>query len=39
MAYSLTFQNPQESLRDEEVAKYMNKISEALLEKANAQVR
>lgn len=39
MAYSLTFQNPQESLRDEEVAKYMNKISDALLEKANAQVR
>lgn len=39
MAYSLTFQNPQESLRDEEVAKYMNKISEVLLEKANAQVR
>lgn len=39
MAYRLTFQNPQESLRDEEVAKYMNKISEALLEKANAQVR
>lgn len=39
MAYSLTFQNPHESLRDEEVAKYMNKISEALLEKANAQVR
>ncbi|WP_203264179.1 phenylalanine--tRNA ligase subunit beta [Streptococcus uberis] len=39
MAYSLTFQNTQESLRDEEVAKYMNKISEALLEKANAQVR
>lgn len=39
MAYSLTFLNPQESLRDEEVAKYMNKISEALLEKANAQVR
>lgn len=39
MAYSLTFQKPQESLRDEEVAKYMNKISEALLEKANAQVR
>ncbi|MGT2957469.1 phenylalanine--tRNA ligase subunit beta [Streptococcus bovimastitidis] len=39
MAYSLTFQNPQESLRDEEVAKYMEKISNALVEKAGAQIR
>ncbi|MBF0775867.1 phenylalanine--tRNA ligase subunit beta [Streptococcus azizii] len=30
MAYNLTFQNPQDSLTDEEVAKYMEKISSAL---------
>ena len=26
MAYSLTFQNPEDSLTDEEVARYMEKI-------------
>lgn len=30
MAYNLTFQNPQDSLTDEEVAKYMEKITSAL---------
>ncbi|MGT2949795.1 phenylalanine--tRNA ligase subunit beta [Streptococcus cuniculi] len=30
MAYNLTFQNPSDSLTDEEVAKYMEKISAAL---------
>ncbi|MGT2887497.1 phenylalanine--tRNA ligase subunit beta [Streptococcus didelphis] len=39
MAYSLTFQNPKDSLRDEEVAKYMEKITKALVERLDAQVR
>ena len=32
MAYSLTFQNPEASLTDEEVAKYMEKIEKSLIE-------
>ncbi|VTS20746.1 phenylalanyl-tRNA synthetase subunit beta [Streptococcus pseudoporcinus] len=39
MAYSLRFQNPQDSLRDEDVAKYMDKITNALVKEAGAQVR
>ncbi|VTS31895.1 phenylalanyl-tRNA synthetase subunit beta [Streptococcus porcinus] len=39
MAYSLMFQNPQESLRDEDVTKYMDKITNALVEEAGAQIR
>ena len=39
MAYNLTFQNPPEdSLTDEEVAKYMEKISKALVE-LGAEIR
>lgn len=38
MAYNLTFQNPQDSLTDEEVAKYMEKISVALGE-LGAEIR
>ena len=39
MAYSLTFQNPESSLTDEEVAKYMEKIEKSLIEKLGAEVR
>ena len=39
MAYSLTFQNPEASLTDEEVAKYMEKIEKSLIEKLGAEVR
>ena len=39
MAYSLTFQNPNDNLTDEEVAKYMGKITSALTEKVGAEVR
>ncbi|WP_241209318.1 phenylalanine--tRNA ligase subunit beta, partial [Streptococcus sp. DD11] len=39
MAYSLTFQNPEASLTDEEVAKYMKKIQQSLTEKLGAEVR
>lgn len=39
MAYSLTFQNPNESLTDEEVAKYIEKITNALTEQVNADIR
>lgn len=39
MAYSLTFQNPEDSLTDEEVAKYMEKISNSLTERVGAEVR
>ena len=39
MAYSLTFQNPNDNLTDEEVAKYMEKITKALTEKVEAEVR
>ena len=39
MAYSLTFQNPADSLTDEEVARYMEKIQASLEEKVNAEVR
>jgi phenylalanyl-tRNA synthetase beta chain len=39
MAYSLTFQNPEASLTDEEVAKFMEKISKALAEQVAAEVR
>jgi len=38
MAYNLTFQNPEDSLTDEEVAKYMEKISKALVE-LGAEIR
>ncbi|MBP2622593.1 phenylalanine--tRNA ligase subunit beta [Streptococcus oricebi] len=39
MAYSLTFQNPADTLSDEEVAKYMDKIQKSLAEKLGAEVR
>lgn len=39
MAYSLTFQNPNDNLTDEEVAKYMEKITKALTEQVGAEVR
>lgn len=39
MAYSLTFQNPDDNLTDEEVAKYMEKITKSLTEKVAAEVR
>ncbi|WP_162011083.1 phenylalanine--tRNA ligase subunit beta [Streptococcus sp. S784/96/1] len=39
MAYSLTFQNPTDSLTDEEVAGYMEKITKALVENVGAEVR
>ncbi|KXT76234.1 phenylalanine--tRNA ligase subunit beta [Streptococcus sp. DD12] len=39
MAYSLTFQNPEDSLTDEEVARYMAKIQKSLEEKVQAEVR
>ena len=39
MAYSLTFQNPEASLTDEEVAKFMEKISKALADQVAAEVR
>ena len=39
MAYSLTFQNTESSLTDEEVAKYMEKIEKSLIEKLGAEVR
>ena len=39
MAYSLTFQNPEANLTDEEVAKFMEKISKALAEQVSAEVR
>ena len=39
MAYSLTFQNPEDSLTDEEVARYMEKIQKALEETVGAEVR
>ena len=39
MAYSLTFQNPEASLTDEEVAKFMEKISKAMAEQVSAEVR
>ena len=38
MAYSLTFQNPEDSLTDEEVARYMEKIQASLEEKVNSQL-
>ena len=38
-AYSLTFQNPEDSLTDEEVARYMEKIQASLEEKVDAEVR
>ncbi|MFM0762080.1 phenylalanine--tRNA ligase subunit beta [Streptococcus suis] len=38
MAYNLTFQNPADSLTDEEVAKYMEKISKSL-ETLGAEIR
>ena len=37
MAYSLTFQNPEDSLTDEEVARYMEKIQASLEEKKSMQ--
>lgn len=39
MAYSLTFQNPSNNLTDEEVAKYMEKITKSLVETVAAEVR
>lgn len=39
MAYSLTFQNPEDNLTDEEVASYMAKIEKALVETCGAEVR
>lgn len=39
MAYSLTFQNPSDNLTDEEVTKYMEKITKSLTETVNAEVR
>ncbi|WP_159721030.1 phenylalanine--tRNA ligase subunit beta [Streptococcus halichoeri] len=39
MAYSLTFQNPTDNLTDEEVAKYMEKITKSLVEEVQAEIR
>lgn len=39
MAYSLTFQNPNDNLTDEEVATYMTKITTSLIEKLGVEVR
>lgn len=39
MAYSLTFQNPTDNLTDEEVAKYMAKITASLEETVGAEIR
>lgn len=39
MAYTLTFQNPESTLEDEEVARYMDKIQKNLEEKLGAEVR
>lgn len=39
MAYSLTFQNPNDNLTDKEVAKYMEKITKSLSEKLGAEIR
>lgn len=39
MAYNLTFQNPEASLTDEEVAKFMEKITKSLIDMLGAEVR
>lgn len=39
MAYTLTFQNPEDTLEDEEVARYMEKIQNSLEETIGAEVR
>ena len=39
MAYTLTFQNPEDTLEDEEVARYMEKIQKSLEETLGAEVR
>ena len=39
MTDGVTFQNPEDSLTDEEVARYMEKIQASLEEKVNAEVR
>ena len=39
MAYTLTFQNPEYTLEDEEVARYMEKIQKSLEETIGAEVR
>ena len=39
MAYSLSFQNPAANLTDDEVAKYMEKITEALIKATGAEIR
>ncbi|MGT2866373.1 phenylalanine--tRNA ligase subunit beta [Streptococcus fryi] len=39
MAYSLTFQNPSDSLTDDEVSKYMDKITASLVAEVGAEVR
>ena len=39
MAYTLTFQNPEDTLEDEEVARYMEKIRKSLEVTIGAEVR
>ena len=39
MAYTLTFQNPEDTLEDEEVARYMEKIQKSLEVTIGAEVR
>ena len=39
MAYSLTFQNPNDNLTDEEVAKYMDNLTKVLVDQLGAEVR
>ncbi|EHI69729.1 phenylalanine--tRNA ligase subunit beta [Streptococcus ictaluri] len=39
MAYSLTFQNPSDNLRDEEVTTYMEKITKSLMDTLSVEVR
>lgn len=39
MAYSLTFQNPEATLEDEEVVRYMDKIQKALESELGAEIR
>ncbi|AND79605.1 phenylalanine--tRNA ligase subunit beta [Streptococcus pantholopis] len=39
MAYNLTFQNPAANLTDDDVAKYMEKITGALTERIGAEIR
>lgn len=39
MAYSLTFQNPEATMEDEEVVRYMDKIQKALESELGAEIR